>query len=859
MVTMSNITNPNDDPNIGSSRGDPSSTTSSLLSGITGSSGGSSASALYMTLLPALIYAAFWVALFLIFRRTQRRWYAPRSYLPELHEHQRTPELPGGWVDWVGTFLKIEDSHVLHHSSLDGYLFLRFLRVLCATCFTGCLITWPILFPIHATGGNGNVQLDMLSFSNINNPTKYYANAIVALIFFTFVFYVVVRESMYYANLRQAYLNSPSYVSRMSSRTVLFMSVPPDYKNEKKLRQIFGDTISRIWITSKCDELEKKVDRRDKLSYRLETAETKLIRRANKARNNAIKKCEFYADYCLHCESSTLTCIHKVKRPMHRLNFFGQKVDSINWYREELARVTEEVNSLQQKHQDGEAKQLSALFIEFLSQADAQIALQTLSHHQPFHMTPRFIGISPHEIVWSALNLSWWQRIVRKFAVQGFLAALVIFWSFPAALVGTISNISYLTNLLPFLKFIDRLPDIITGAIEGLLPSAALVMLMSLVPIICRICARRAGVPSTARVELFTQSAHFVFQVVQVFLVTTITSAASAATSQIIKDPLSVKDLLAKNLPKSSNFYISYFLLQGLSLSSMALVQIASALVFKFVTAFFTYSPRRSFQKWGQLATLSWGNVFPVFTNMGVIALTYSCISPLILGFAFFGLYLVYQAYRYNFLYVYDIEIDTRGLVYPRALQHLLTGLYLAEVCMIGLFAIKGAVGPLIIMLIFLIGNVLAHISLNEALAPLNTFLPRSLDAEEEYQQEKEYSRNEMNEQRRRSKRLAFWRWFHPNVYKDYASLRRKVRRNGSGVQYTAEEMRTAYWEPCISSPAPTLWIPRDQWGISQHEIMNTDPVIRITDEGAHLNGKNNIEWDRDDPHLPLRNLKTIY
>lgn len=136
-----------------------------------------------------------------------------------------------------------------------------------------------------------------------------------------------------------------------------------------------------------------------------------------------------------------------------------------------------------------------------------------------------------------------------------------------------------------------------------------------------KVCARRAGVPSTARVELFTQSAHFVFQVVQVFLVTTLTSAASAATSQIIKNPLSAKDLLAENLPKATNFYISYFLLQGLSTSSMALVQIASALVFKFVTTFFAFSPRRLFRRWAALGSLSWGNVFPVFTNMGVIGM----------------------------------------------------------------------------------------------------------------------------------------------------------------------------------------------------------------------------------------------
>ncbi|CAI7642781.1 unnamed protein product [Penicillium bialowiezense] len=852
---MSNITD--NDTNIGSSRGDASTTSGDAVGSLVGG-GGSSGSALMMTLLPALVYAIFWISLFLIFRRTQRRWYAPRSYLPDLHEHQRSPELPSGWVNWLGTFLKIEDNHVLHHSSLDGYLFLRFLRVLAATCLTGCLITWPILLPLHATGGNGNTELDMLSFSNVANPNRYYANVIVACIYFTFVFYVVVRESLYYANLRQAYLNSPAYASRMSSRTVLFMSVPDAYKNQDKIRQVFGHSIRRIWITSDCSKLDKMVAERDKLAEKLETAETKLIRGGNKARMRAIKKGEFSVETCLDCESSNPAWCHKVKRPTHRLKLFGKKVDSIHWYRAELVKRIEEVAVLQAKHQNNEATQLSAIFVEFDTQADAQVALQTLSHHQPFHMTPRFIGISPREVVWSALNLSWWQRIVRRFAVQGFLAALVIFWSFPAAIVGLISNITSICDLIPPLRFILKLPEFIKGAIEGLLPSAALAALMSLVPVICRICARRAGVPSKARVELFTQSAHFVFQVVQVFLVTTLTSAASAATLQIIKDPLSIKDLLAQNLPKATNFYISYFMLQGLSMSSMALVQIASALVFKFVTTFFAYSPRRLFQQWAELGSLGWGNVFPVFTCMAVIALTYACIAPLILGFAFLGLYLVYQAYRYNFLFVYDIEIDTKGLVYPRALQHLLTGLYLAEVCLIGLCAIKGAIGPVIIMALFLVGNILAHISLNEALAPLNTFLPRSLDAEEEMLQEKEDRVAEINEERR-PRALAFWRWFHPNVYKDYAALRRKIRRDVQEPSYTPEEMRTAYFEPSVASPPPTLWIPRDKWGFSNHEVMETDRSIEITDKGAHLDEKNKIVWDKYDPHLPLRELKTLY
>ncbi|KAF9884927.1 hypothetical protein FE257_000918 [Aspergillus nanangensis] len=846
---MSDLLNPENDPNVGASRGNASSTTSDALNNLDGGSASTSLSALVSTLLPALVIAVFWFGLFLICRRTQLRC-------------ERTPQLPSGFVNWFGHFLKISDAHVLHHSSMDGYLFLRFLRVLCATCFTGCVITWPVLLPVHATGGGGNTQLDLLSFSNVKNPNRYYVHAVVACVFFTFVFFVITRESIFYANLRQAYLNSPAYVDRISARTVLFMSVPEGYKNEKTLRQVFGDSIRRIWITSDCKKLAKKVQEREQLAYRLESAETRLIRRANSARLKVLKKgslsCETECDECEHGDNPSM--YHGIRRPVHRtkFGFFGKKVDTINWLRARLWEVTEEVKELQQKHRDGEAKQLSAVFIEFDSQSDAQIALQTLSHHQPLHMTPRYTGIAPSEVVWSALNLSWWQRIVRRFMVQGGIAALVIFWSIPSALVGTISNITYLSDMVPFLGWIKDLPETIKGVISGLLPSAALVLLMSLVPPICRWCAIRAGVPSSSRVELFTQTAHFCFQVVQVFLVTTLTSAASAATAQIIKDPLSTKDLLAENLPKATNFYISYFLLQGLTMSSLALVQVAGALVFKLIATFFDRSPRHLYQRWSAVSGISWGNVFPVFTNMGVIALTYSCIAPLILGFAFIGLYLVYQAYRYNFLFVYDQRIDTKGLVYPRALQHLMVGIYLANVCMIGLFAIKGVPGPLVIMALFLLGTILAHISLNDALAPLYDFLPRTLDVEEEAQQAKQEAQAASQTAAMR-KWEAVWKWFHPNLYRDYAALRRKVRRDHVEIRYSEEEAFNAYYEPCITEPMPKLWIPRDKWGFSQQEIGETPAEIPITDEGAHLDEKNKIVWDKYDPNLPLWQLKILY
>lgn len=96
---------------------------------------------------------------------------------------------------------------------------------------------------------------------------------------------------------------------------------------------------------------------------------------------------------------------------------------------------------------------------------------------------------------------------------------------------------------------------------------------------------------------------------------------------------------------------------------------------------------------------------------------------------------LIYASYRYNLLYVYSSENDTRGLHYPRALKQTLTGVYLAEVCMIGLFALRSAFGPLVLMFGLVIFTSLVHVSLNDALSPLLFNLPRTLAVEEELRQ----------------------------------------------------------------------------------------------------------------------------
>ncbi|KAK4240888.1 hypothetical protein C8A03DRAFT_41622 [Achaetomium macrosporum] len=864
-----------------------------------------SLSGMLSTLAPVAVVSAIYISAFLILRRSQRRYYAPRTYLGSLRESERSPPLPNGWVNWIGSFWKIPDIYALQHQSLDAYLYIRFLRMALVLCFVGCIITWPILFPVNATGGGGQTELDILSYANINQATqnnRYYAHVFVCWIYFGFVMYMIMRECIFYINLRQAFLLSPFYADRISSRTVLFTNVPADYLDERKLRKVFGAAVKNIWITSDTNEVDKVVEERDKVAMRLEKAEVKLIKLANKARQAALKKGASANDadkapIVGDGESGSVAArwVPDKKRPTHRLGFLGligKKVDTINWCRSELERLIPEADAAQAKYRAGEYKKIPGVFIEFRTQADAEGAAQILAHHQGFHMADRYVGIRPGEIIWKSLAIPWWQKAIRRYAVLAFITAMILFWAIPVAFVGAVSNITYLSTI-SWLQWLSEIPPVIMGVVTGLLPSVLLAVLMSLVPIVMRLCAKLAGEPSISRVELFTQNAYFAFQVIQVFLVTTLASSATAVAKQLVDNPTSAPSILANNLPKSSNFYISYFIVQGLTIATSVLTQVIGFVIFTLLYKFLANTPRALYTKWSNLSAISWGSTMPVYTNIVCVAITYSCIAPLMLGWATIAMFLFYFAWRYNVFFVTDTRIDTRGLIYPRAIKQLFTGLYLAEVCMIGLFGASVAPGPLVLMVVFLVFTVLFHISLNSALNPLLYNLPLTLLAEEEEESarlmdpERGAATNTTNRQPEAAHDLngdgvvdatessvahaqaaskttgragnVLTRFLKPWRYADYATLRRLVPHGLYVEPYPDEVAANAYHPPAVTAAAPLLWIPADAAGVSKQEVAHSSKVIPITDEGCELDERGKLVWDREGTRPPVWEEKIYY
>jgi hypothetical protein len=439
------------------------------------------------TLVPTALSAVIFVTLFLIFRRHFRRLYAPRTYVNSLGDQRKTPAPSNGLFGWVKDFRHIKDEFILDHQSIDGYLFVRFFKVLIVLCFLGCLITWPVLFPINATGGAGKQQLNLLSMSNVVNVNRYYAHALVSFVFLTLVMIVIARESFYAVNLRQAYRRSPWGASRLSSKTILLTSVPKNL-TQATLFELFPG-VSHAWVASDCKELQKLVEDRDETALKLEAGEIQLSRDANQNRIKTEKGKKAYKAG----EGLDQFCNPK-DRPTHKLKFLiGKKVDTITYGRQHLAELIPKVEAEQDKHWQGKADVIGAVFLEFSTQRSAQDAwllMQKRKTKPNSKMSARQLGVLPQEVVWNNLRIGTAEHWIRWIVATAFISVGIIFFAVPVAFVGLISNINYLTGTFTWLEWINKIPTVILGVVTGLLPVVMLAVLMALVPIICRCRSR---------------------------------------------------------------------------------------------------------------------------------------------------------------------------------------------------------------------------------------------------------------------------------------------------------------------------------------------------------------------------------
>ncbi|KAI1097759.1 DUF221-domain-containing protein [Jackrogersella minutella] len=640
--------------------------------------------------------------------------------------------------------------------------------------------------------------------------------------------------------------------------------------------------------------------------------------------------------------------LKKSKRPTHRLAIFdwtpswlpglpllNKKVDTIYWCRQELARLNMEID-IDQKNPERYPLMKSA-FIQFNHQVAAHMACQSAIHHVPRHMAPRTVEISPDDVLWENMAISWWSEWLRTGVAVAVVAGMIILWAFPVAFTSSISQVSTLTDEFSWLAFIDENKTIhnIVSGIAGVLPAIILALLLWLVPIIMGFLAGFKGAKTGAQRSETVQKFYFAFLFVQVFLVVSLASGVLQTLESLANNPTGVPDLLAENLPKAANYFFSYMILQALSVSSGTLLQIGALLNWYVIARVVNSTARNKWSTNTKLPEVNWGTYFPVYTNFACIALIYSVVAPIISLFAIITFSLLWMANRYSMIYVNRFTIDTGGVLYPRAINQTFTGLYVMELCLVGLFFLVrdqdgevACVPQAIIMIVSIFLTFIYQYLLNRSFGPLFRYLPitfedeavlrdeafqraqdRRLGLVEDSDNDKEdsprhhedgtqiTSTDEFDDkfpsrgnkftrskpikgvvragtwaarggkstydrtfgraekgirninkyrQRRRQKDLEAQRAIGDALYGDF---------HDEIEDLTPEErdvlMRRAFMHSALRARRPTVWIPRDDIGVSDDEIRRTKEFsehIWISNEGTALDSKVRVVYGRPPP-----------
>lgn len=683
---------------------------------------GSSVSAFVSTFIPNFIIFCVFLGIFVLLRKNQSRVYEPRSTVKTLPNQLRPEPAPSGLFSWVSHVLSRPEHFIIQQAGVDGYFFIRFIFGFATLCLLGCCMLWPILFPVNATHGAGKQGFDILSYANLGNKWKVFAHVFLSWLFFGCVVFFFYREFVYYTTFRHVLQTTPFYDCLLSSRTMLLTEIPENLYAEADLRTYFP-TATNIWYARDFKELQEKVKERTKLAGKYEGALNKVINKAVKLKLKLAKKnkpaIEPADDLNKYLKDGK-------KRPTHKLKFLiGEKVDTLDYGVERLGELNTEIKKNQLEYQT--YKQMPAVFLEFPTQLELQKAYQAVPFNSDIKRCKRTTGVAPNDIVWENLSLTPMKRRIKKAIANTVLTLMIIFWAIPVAVVGAISNINFLTDRVPFLRFINNMPSVLMGIITGLLPVVALAILMSLVPPFIKKMGKVGGLLTVQEVEGYCQSWVYAFQVVHVFLLVTVTSAAASSVTSIISDPTSALTLLGNNIPPASNFYIAYFCLQGLAISSKLLAQLVPLILAQFLGKILDSTPRA---KWNRFTTLGqpfWSTIYPTYQLLGSIAIIYAVISPLVIGFAFVCFILVYVAYTYTLTYVMTPNVhDARGRNYPRALLQLYVGVYLAEICLVALFVFRENWACVALEGVCIAASALAHVYMKWKFLPLMETVPIS-------------------------------------------------------------------------------------------------------------------------------------
>ncbi|GAB2233795.1 hypothetical protein Droror1_Dr00003024 [Drosera rotundifolia] len=584
------------------------------------------------------------------------------------------------FLNWMPAALQMPDSELIEHTGLDSLVYLRIyllgLKIFIPIAFFG----FAVIIPVNWVDGTLEKSrltfsnLDKLSISNVQTGSeRFWAHIVMAYVFTFWVCYVLKREYEIIESMRLEFLGSSA--RKPDQFTVLVRNVPsdPDEQISDLVEHFFKVNHPDDYLTHQvvydANKLMHLVSKRKKVQNRLDRYQLKFIR--NQSRS--FRKTGF-------------------------LGLWGQRVDAIDYYAMEVARLSKEICIEREVITNNSKSIMPAAFVSFKTRRAAAVCAQTQQSRNPT-MWLTTSAPEPNDVCWSNLAIPFLSLAVRRRVMAIAFFFLTFFFMIPIAFVQSLANLEGIEKALPFLKPIVEV-KFIKSVIQGFLPGIALKIFLFFLPDILIMMSKFEGFISLSDLERRSATKYYIFLFINVFLGSIVTGTAFQQLNNFLHESANqIPETVGASIPMKATFFITYTMVDGWAGVASEILRLwpLGCYYAKVVFA----RTEKDKEEAMDPGTVGFNTGEPQLQLYFLLGLVYAVVAPVLLPFIIIFFALAFVVYRHQIINVYNQEYESAAAFWPEVHLRIIVALVISQLLLMGLLSTREASHstPLLIIL----------------------------------------------------------------------------------------------------------------------------------------------------------------
>jgi len=587
------------------------------------------------------------------------------------------------FLGWLTASFGVSTEMAAESVGLDAALLVEFCNLACKILAIIGIPMVCIMCPLHfffGGEGAGLHELRSIAMGNviISHPWLYYLHAVIVNLVTVLVIHLVYASMPSFLILRYKWLKqmpAPRCV------TVLVEGIPEGWRSDKKLKEFFSIMFKPEYV------LDCTVVKNDPNLLKLYDEQGKYK--------------DLLKDYKDKWQAANYA---QEERPMMRETMcVGKEIDAIDYIEKKLAELNPLVEqtrlaALKEAEFESGGITCSSGFVTFSRRREAEVCHNIMAFSS--RRDEWVVSVPPpaSDVRWNDLKQP--ESKNKVWSAVGYCCILMLFIFFvPIVVLGTnLSSAVYIGGVFQPIW-------------DSFAPGLALMLFLAFLPtILLLIFSSCFALKSETFAQHKLQIWYFLFMVFFVILVTVVGRSLFQTFAHVAQHPALAVELLGKEMPAATQFYMDFLMLQWgeQSLNFLRWVPLAKFLIFK---TFYEEEDAKRMAEPEDQDFYGIGSRSARFTISLLIGIIFSTLSPLIaiVALILFGIMRVYYGYLVVFAEIK--KPDLGGVFYNTQLRHLILGVGVYNVLMISVLGFRAKTGvPMLITVPSLVYSVLSYL-----------------------------------------------------------------------------------------------------------------------------------------------------